>query len=85
MVIEQLCMVDERARSSRGDDMLVHEISAPCTIPALDLSKVLFDQIGAYSALLGIPFRPSIVGFIVVKGVFDLLLEPELLKDLGIN
>ena len=47
--------------------------------------KVQFDQIGARSALLRIPDGTRIKGLLIVMGVFDLLLEPELFKDLEVD
>ncbi len=46
---------------------------------------MLFNQISAHSTLLGIPNGLGIVGLLIVMGVFDLLLEMKLLKDLEVN
>ncbi len=65
--------------------MLTHEVRARCTIPATNLTKMQFDQISARSALLWIPDGTRVVSLLVIVGVFDLLLEPELLKDLEVD
>ncbi len=43
---------------------------------------MLFNQIGACSALLQIPDGTCIMSLLIIVGVFNLLLEPKLLKDL---
>ncbi len=43
------------------------------------------DEIGARSALVPIPDRTCVLGLLIVVGVFDLLLEPKLVKDLKVN
>ncbi len=65
--------------------MLRHEVSARSIIKSLDLTKMLFDQIGVCSTVLWIPHGPCIVGLLVVMGIFNLLLEPEFLKDLQVD
>ncbi len=62
--------------------MLMHEIGARCSISSPDLSKMLCDQIGACSAVLVVPDRPCVISLLVVIGFLDLLLEPELFKNL---
>ncbi len=46
---------------------------------------MLFNQIGTCSVLLGIPNRLGGIGLLIVVGIFDLLLEMKLLKDLKVN
>ncbi len=41
-----------------------------------------FDQIGACSALLRIPDGTCVISLLIIVGVFDLLLELKLFKDL---
>ncbi len=65
--------------------MLVHKVSTWCTVLATDLIKVPFDQISTRSALLRIPDGTCIVGLLIIMGVFNLLLEPKLLKDFEVN
>ncbi len=65
--------------------MLVHKVSTRSTIKSPDLTKMLFNQIGACSAIARVPCGPGIVGRLVVVGVFNLLLEPEFLKDLEVD
>ncbi len=62
--------------------MLLHEVCTRGTIPATDLTKVQFNQISARTALLGIPDGTSIIGLLIIVGVFNLLLELKLFKDL---
>ncbi len=65
--------------------MLAHEVSAQSTVKSLDLTKVLFYQIGTRSMILRVPYGPCIIGPLVVVGVFNLLLELERLDDLKID
>ncbi len=48
--------------------MLAHEISAWSTVHSTDLTKMLFNQIGARSTILGVPNGLGIVGLLVVVG-----------------
>ncbi len=56
---------------------------APCPFP--DLTKTLFNQIGACSMVLGVPYRPGIIGLLVVMNILDPLLELKLFEDLKVN
>ncbi len=65
--------------------MLAHEVSTRSTIHPMDLSKMPLDQISACSAILGVPDGARIIGHLVVVGVFDFLLEPELFQDIKVD
>ncbi len=59
--------------------MLVHEISTRGTVHPTDLSKMLLDEIGACSTILQVPDGARIISHLVVVGVLNFLLDPELL------
>ncbi len=63
----------------------MNQISAWSTVHSLDLTKMLFNQIGTCSAVLRVPYRPCIIGLFVIMGILDLLLEPNLFKDLEVD
>ncbi len=46
---------------------------------------MLLDQISAHSAILQVPDRARIIGHLVIVGVLDFLLEPELFQDFEVN
>ncbi len=47
---------------------------------ALDLTKMLFDQISTCSTFFVVPGGPIIMGHLVIVSLLYFLLEPELLK-----
>ncbi len=58
----------------------VHKVGAKKFIDAMDLLKMLFDQIGASSVTLGIPGGLIILGHIIILGLLYFLLESKLFK-----
>ncbi len=63
----------------------MHEVGARHTISSLNLSKMLFDQIGTCSMVLMVPDRSRVISLLVVMGFLDLLLEPELFKEINVG
>ncbi len=63
----------------------MHEVDARSSISPLDLSKMLFNQIGTCSTVLVVPVWPHIVSHLVIMGFLNLLLEPKLSKDLNFD
>ncbi len=46
----------------------------------MDLLEMLLDQIGDCSAILQVPDGARIIGYLVVVGILDFLLKPELFR-----
>ncbi len=58
----------------------MHEVSTLGTVNAMDLMKML-----VLAAVVGVPHGQGIISLLNVMGIFNLLLEPELFKDLKID
>ncbi len=65
--------------------MLAHEVSTQSTIDSSNLTKMLLNQVSASKEVLQVPHRPRIISLFVVVGIFNLLLKPEVLKDLEVD
>ena len=65
--------------------MLAHKIGPWGTDDSSDLSKRLFDQIGACSMVLWVPDGPGIVGILIIVGLLDLLLDLQLFERLEVD
>ncbi len=63
----------------------MHEVGARHSVSPLDLSKMLFNQIGTCSTVLMVPDGPCVVSLLVIMCFLDLLLEPKLFKDLEVD
>ncbi len=79
------CLIIWSSNDSAGLTVFIHEVGARHFISPPDLSKMLFNQIGAHSTVLVVPDRPHIIGLLVVMGFFNLLLEPKLFNDIKID